>query len=379
MGALLMLQWPLSLYEGAFIGLQRMLPYHVIGATARTVGTVGGAIALYVAEPTLSVYLLWQIGATLAQVALLAILVRRYVPRIGRPARFDFATVRTVWRFAAGMSGLALTAVLIANSDKLLLSRLLPLKEFGYYTVAAMLGGALFVLVLPTFHAIFPILCARVQANDGRGEREVYHLAAQVFTVVVVPAAAVAAFFSHDLVLVWTRDPEVARRAAPAASLLLAGTALNGLMNPAYALQLAHGWTRLGLWLNVALLALMVPLFVLVAPRYGIVGAASIWAGLNAAYLVTGLPLTHRRLLPGSGARWFAEDVAVPAGLAIAIAWLGRFTVTRLSMPAGASLAAAVIVLAVSVVAAGLAAPLARRWALSRAAIESHPTPAEAR
>jgi O-antigen/teichoic acid export membrane protein len=379
MGALLTLQWPLSLYEGAFIGLQRMLPYHVIGMTARTVGTVGGALSLYVFEPSLSLYLMWQIGATLAQAATLAILVRRYVPRIDRPARFSKDAVRTVWRFAAGMSGLALTGILIANADKLVLSRFMSLEDFGYYAVAALLGGALFVLVLPTFHVVFPMLCARVQSNDERGERDAYHLAAQVFTVVVVPAAAVGAFFASDLLLVWTRNADVARRVAPAASLLLAGTALNGLMNPAYALQLAHGWTRLGLWLNVALLVLMVPLFGVVAPRYGAVGAAAIWAGLNAAYLLTGMPLTHRRLLRGSGRRWLTEDVGLPATIAVGVAAVGQFVASRLGLSAGSAVAFAVVVLALAYAAAAYAAPRARHWAFARTRIEPSPAPAEAR
>ena len=61
--------------------------------------------------------------------------------------------------------------------------------------------------------------------------------------VLVLPVAAVIAFFSFDILLLWTGSTKTASVASPIVSVLVIGMALNALMTLPYALQLSHGWT----------------------------------------------------------------------------------------------------------------------------------------
>ena len=45
---------------------------------------------------------------------------------------------------------------------------------------------------------------------------------------------------------------------------------------------------------------------------YGVEAAAMAWILLNAGYVIIGLPLMHRRLLPAEKWRWYGQDVLVP-------------------------------------------------------------------
>jgi hypothetical protein len=108
-------------------------------------------------------------------------------------------------------------------------------------------------------------------------------------------------------------------------SLLVIGTALNGLMNLPYALQLAHGWTKLTFYTNIAAVALLAPALILIARRYGAVGAASVWVILNSCYVLITLQLMHRRLLPGEKRRWYVRDVSLPLAASLVVAGLGRW------------------------------------------------------
>jgi O-antigen/teichoic acid export membrane protein len=142
--------------------------------------------------------------------------------------------------------------------------------------------------------------------------------------IVIVPAAAVIAAFSGELLLLWTNDPVVANAAAPIAAFLVVGTALNGLMNVPYALQLAHGWTRLAVKVNLLLILVAAPAIVFVTPRYGTLGAATIWPAVNLIFMLVAVPITHRRLLPGMGVRWFLRAVALPVSVTVLTAMLCR-------------------------------------------------------
>ena len=55
-------------------------------------------------------------------------------------------------------------------------------------------------------------------------------------------------------------------------SLLAIGTCLNGLMVLPYALQLAYGWTRLALYINLVAVAVLAPLIYFLAIHFGAPG-----------------------------------------------------------------------------------------------------------
>jgi hypothetical protein len=83
----------------------------------------------------------------------------------------------------------------------------------------------------------------------------------------------------------WTRNAEIVRNAGPMARMLAIGTALDGLINLPCALQLAHGWTSIGLGITIFLTVVMVPAIWFMAMYCGPVGAASVWVAVNCIYM----------------------------------------------------------------------------------------------
>jgi len=138
------------------------------------------------------------------------------------------------------------------------------------------------------------------------------------------------ALFSEELLLLWFGDAPTVAGTHLLVSLLVTGTALNALVTLPYALQLAHGWTALSFYKNVISIAVFVPLLFWLIDRYGAVGAALAWIGLNAGYLLFEIPLMHRRLLRGSMGRWYMMDVGLPVVLCFGIGLIARF-----AMPSG--------------------------------------------
>ncbi len=125
------------------------------------------------------------------------------------------------------------------------------------------------------------------------------------------PIAATISLYAYDLIYLWTGNARTAASVAPLASLLVWGTALNGVMYFPYALQLAFGRTRLPLTINAILIAVSAPITVILTATYGVIGGAASWLILNGIYLLLGTWLTHRLLLPRVGGG-FARNVAVP-------------------------------------------------------------------
>jgi O-antigen/teichoic acid export membrane protein len=280
---------------------------------------VGAVAVLALVSPTLGAFFAWLAAMSLLSLTVLALGVHQAMPRPPAPARASWATLQSVWRFAGGMTGVAFLVVLLTQVDKVLLSSMLTLQDFGYYSFAAMVAGTLHLLVVPITTALFPRLVERVAQKDVAGLAHAYHQGAQMVSVVVAPVALLLVFHGEGVLYAWSADPALARTSGSILSVLAFGTLLNCLLNVPYQAQLAHGWTSLALKVNAAAVALLVPALFWVVPRYGALGAAWVWVVLNGGYLLVNVGLMHKSILRQEKWRWYGQDVALPALAATAV------------------------------------------------------------
>ena len=365
MGIAIAVQAPRAFYTGALYGLERHVLLNGVNIAASTARSLGALAVLYLISPTVIAFFAWQILVGAAHVALLAAGVWRSLPAPSRAPRVRPRLVLDVWRFAAGVSATAALGLALRQVDKVVLSKLLSLELLGYYMLASMIANALGLLASPFFTGIFPRLAAYAAAGDRARVRDLYHRGSQFVAATVIPASVIVGLFSYELLLLWTGNPSTARLTAPIASLLVAGTALNSVVGLAYELQVAHGWTRLGVYKNALAAAVLVPLLVFLTRRYGPAGAAMVWVLLNVGYLLVELPIMHRRLLPGELWRWYVQVILRPATAALAIALL-----LRVLLPAGLGWLALAAILGLGSIVVYLGAlsamPHVRGWALER-------------
>ena len=226
---------------------------------------------------------------------------------------------------------IAVTAAVLTQMDKIILSRLLGLQEFGYYVLAWTVANALAMVIAPVFSAYFPSLSRAVAARDEETLRTLYHHASQVMAGLILPIGVTLACFSQEALRLWTQDPVLAQNAHLVLSILLAGTMVNGLMNVPYGLLLAYGWTSLAFYANLAAIAVLLPLVVVLTKHFGPAGAACAWLLLNAGHMVITQQILHRRILPAEKARWYLQDTLKPALIVVAIAGSAKLLLQDLS------------------------------------------------
>jgi O-antigen/teichoic acid export membrane protein len=331
MGLVLALQLPFSFYQAALMGLQRQVALNAIVVATAAARSVGTALVLWKISPTVEAFFLCQLAVSLVQMAATQAAVWSTLggalttrPALGR--------LGSIWRYAAATSANSVVGIALTQTDKVLLSRLLPLEQFGYYALAGTMASFLWAIAIPVNQALFPRFAQLVELGDQATLSALYHRASQFMVVALVPAAATVVVFAWQLMFLWTRNARTADQTALIAALLIAGTTLNAIASVPGYLQSAAGWPSLMLYTNLASAIVLVPAILIVAPRYGAPGAASVWLVLNAGYLVFNVPIMHRWLLRGELWRWYGEDLVRPAGGAILVAVIGRVL-----MPASSS------------------------------------------
>jgi len=327
MGLVLALQWPMAAYMGALLGLQEQVALNIIKIVFATASSAGGALLLWLVSGGIELFFWWQLLVALVGLLVSIWLVWRILPPAIRRARFEWKLLQRNWRFAAGITGITITAIVLTQGDKWILVNLVDLKTFGYYTIGGTVAAAVYLLVTPIFNTVYPRYAALAAAKDESALARQYHLGAQLMASLLLPTGLLLGFFSQEILVIWTHNPEIAQRAAMVVTMLVLGNTMNGLMNLPYALQLAYGWTALALRINLALTAIFLPLVYYCTVLYSMPGAAFAWAAVSALYLVIGVPLTHRRLLVHEQIKWWVRDAFVPLLSALAILVVTRIIV----------------------------------------------------
>ena len=305
-----------SLYSSTLAGLQRQVAQNAISSTVATMKGVGAIAILEWVAPTAMAFFIWQSICAVVGLGLSAMVVYRYLPSPPAAPRFSITCLRSVWRFAAGLFVITLLALLLTQVDKILLSRLLTLDLFGYYTLATTVTGSLALGVTPIVAAYYPRFNQFVVIGDIESLRAAYHQSSQLVSVIVGSAASVLVVMAKPMLMAWTGSTELSERVAPTLTVLGLGTFMNCLMWIPYQLQLAHGWTSLAIATNTIAVILLVPALLVIVPTHGMLGAAWVWVLLNAGYLVFGVQLMHRRILRSDLWTWYVKDVGVPLSAA---------------------------------------------------------------
>lgn len=360
MGGVIALRFFENVYRSGLIGLQHQVLLNVITSVAATVRGVGAVMVLAWFSPTISAFFLWQ-GAVSA-VSALAMLVALYrrVPMTIWAPRFSKRALAGVWKFAGGMLCITFLSLMLTQLDKVILSKLISLEQYGYYALAATVANLLYMVITPISQVYYPHFSALLVRQDASALAHSYHKAAQSVSVVAGSIGFLLIAFSEPLVFLWTHDAALAERVAPIVSVLALGTLINGFLWIPHQMQLAHGITDLAVRTNVIAILIVAPALWWIAPRYGPLGTAWVWVALNMGYVLFNAHLMYRRVLHDQRRAWYLQDVGLPFLVLSLTALACRWGLPPASSLVGAA-ATLAFVLCALLIASSIAAPTIRQ------------------
>ena len=312
MGFVAALKFVEGIYRSAIIGLQKQVQLNVIMVTFSTLRGLGAVAVLVFYSPTIGAFFAWQAFVSIVTIVVFGLYLYRVLPVTGAKSKFSWEELNKIKKYAAGMMGTTLLAILLTQIDKMLLVKMLSLSEYGYYTMAFLVANVLYMAVGPISQAFFPKFAELKAKEDENGLIDMYHKSSQLVTVIIGVITGYLMFFSETIILVWTQDKALTMVVCPLVSILSLGTFLNILMWIPYQMQLAHGWTSLAIKTNIIAIVVIMPAILIVVPIYGAIGAVWIWTVLNAGYVLIGVHFMYRKILINEKWRWYFEDIIKP-------------------------------------------------------------------
>ena len=316
MAANLSLQVPLSLYIAGFNGLQRQIVPNIIMFVSFLFQGAGGLAIAGFFKHSLVAYFAWLLivnGFTVIVTRIVFVCnVLQYLT-----GRIHWAILKNISGMAMEAGGTVLLGVCMIHTDKVLLSGLLDLDDYGVYSLAWFVASGIYLLANPIFTAIFPRMTEMLEQNSEGDAVRLYHTANQYMTCLVFPPALTVIFFSEEVLLAWTGNASVAGSGAFVLSMLMIGCLLNTLGYVPYAAQLAHKWAILGLYLNAASVLIYIPVVIIFTKIWGTTGAALAWSGLFVLLLPISLFIMHQKIMRQEFVSTITRDL-IPAALAVA-------------------------------------------------------------
>jgi O-antigen/teichoic acid export membrane protein len=308
------LRWMSGLYRGVITGAERLVwlsAYNSVVATGRFVLVLPVLIFVSAAPIT---FFIFQLGVAMFELLGLTWMAYRLLPKIpkGQRIQWEWAPLKPVLKFSLSIAFTSSVWVLVTQTDKLVLSKILPLADYGYFTVAVLVASGIMIVSGPVSSAIMPRM-TRLQAEGKHNELiAVYRQATQLVTVLATPVALVLIFFAPQVLWAWTGDAMLVEKAAPVLSLYAIGYAFLAVSAFPYYVQYAKGNLHLHLIGNALFVLFLIPTVIWAATHHGMSGAGWAWLIANATYFFVWTPLVHRKFVPGLHMNWLLSDILRP-------------------------------------------------------------------
>lgn len=326
MAIIVALRWVSGLYRGAITGFERLVwlgSFNVIFATARFVLVI--PLFIYVGTRP-SEFFAYQLLLAIIEVFVLATQTYRLLPAMETQTRvpWEWDSLRGVIKFSVSISVASLAWLMATQADKLVLSKLLPLTEYGYFTLVAMVASGVLVISSPISGAMLPRLTKLNAEGNLAGLTKLYRDATQYVVTMAVPVTLVLALFADKVLWVWTGNDKLVGQVAPTLTLYAIGSGISVVAAFPYYLQYAKGNLRLHLVGSFLFVGLFLPALIYTTNSQGMYGAGWSWLAVNLVYFLFWVPLVFHKIAPGLYWPWLLEDVVMTGAPAVIAAWAIR-------------------------------------------------------
>lgn len=293
-------QFPGLLYRSVLIGAQAQLALNGLMMVGALLRHVGGVVVVLV-WPSIPAYLGWQAFIALIETLMRAKWAWKILGGRNHEIGWDKKELQQMSVLVISMSGAVLLGVLIVQVDKIILSRMLPIDQLGYYMIASSIALGVLQLIYPITQAVLPHM---IHLRQSPGALWRFNIKLMVLlTSLVCAATVIFALFGHLLLEIWLKNSSTIAKVYPIIAVLLLGTAMNVLYNVGYLNWLVLGRMERVLQVNAISLTVAIALIPIFVASYGMIGAAFGWLTINGIGLLLSLEwLKGRQHAPAASA-----------------------------------------------------------------------------
>ncbi len=319
MGVVIALRLYSTLYKSGIQGLEQHAWLNAVNILIATLRYFGGLVLVSSLSQDPQDFFEFQVAVALLETLIFATRAWRQMPVAHWFTGIDWQLVKPILPFAASISLSSVLWIVLTQVDKVLLSEILPLDQYGYFSLVALITTGIMMLTNPLVQALLPRLTVLV-AEDRHQDMQNLFLAANRFVCTFLfPLAAIVALHAEPLLYAWTGDQAAAQWGRPILCWYALGSAIMAASAFQFYLQYAYGQMRLHIWYSVISAVITVPVMFLAIQYQGAYGAALAFFSLRAVSFAIWPMIVHQRLAPGIHGQWLRDILRISAMTAVGL------------------------------------------------------------
>jgi O-antigen/teichoic acid export membrane protein len=324
MGAMIGMRWFASLYRSGIVGMEDQVWLSIASIVLISFKFIGALILLAFVSQDVQFFFIYQLVIGVLEV--LVLMSRFYskllvTEKVSSLIDFDWQAVKSVAPFTLGIAYTATLWVMITQTDKLILSGILTLSEFGYFGLVALMAGSITSLSGPISQAIIPRMTLLIGQGKHTEMLSLYRQVSQAVTVIALATSLIIGLYAHALIFAWTGDLEAASWGSNILIWFSLGNGILAISGFQYYLQSAFGQLKLHVIGSTLSALIQVPILYFASVNYGAEGAGLCWFGFRLIWFLGWTPIVHHRFVPGLHAEWLLKDIMPIAVITIALAF----------------------------------------------------------
>lgn len=279
-------QFPGGLYKGFLQAAEEQVVLNTILISCIILRHLFGVLIVFYL-PSLLTYILWQISTIALETILRSYYSWKFVKTKRTFITFNYQTFRPALTSAIKMSLVVVLGVLTTQLDRIILSAMVPIEQYGFYVIASAVSLGVLGLIHPFVIAIAP---GMMQSHDNDKKMRNLNLRLTKIIASIVFIGAFLFIIGGEWFLeIWMRDIQAVNIIHPLLSILLIGSALNAFYHVGYYNWLAkHRSDRILLVNSIGLILTLIITPILIK-SVGMIGATFGFVAMNFVSFVVSL------------------------------------------------------------------------------------------
>jgi O-antigen/teichoic acid export membrane protein len=225
----------------------------------------------------------------------------------------SFTLLKQVWKVSSLFLLISILSTINLQIDKLMISKMLPLHNLGYYNTSYSFGQIIVSICTPLATAISPVLIRSYAQSLESETINVFHRFSKINTVLLTALGTTLILNSSFLINFWTQNQAYTMAMIPVTNyMVIAGMLLAAQIIP-YNLAVASADLKPIVYTCIVNISLTLPAYYWGIKYYGLKGCAAVWMISNVFMLLINVYYYLRKSMSHQYVRWLLSDILIPA------------------------------------------------------------------
>lgn len=314
MGIILSIRWFSTIYKSGINGFEDQVWLNKTNIFISTLKYLGSLIVLIFISQDIKMFFYYQLAVGIVEVIILNIRMYKLLPIYEMKndvfsLKINIQAIKVILPFSMSICYTTLIWTLLMQFDKLILSNVLSLENFGYFSMIILIASSLIAIATPIFLAISPKMTVLLSSGENAKMQNVYKKMTQLITWSVLSSSLLIYIFSKQILFIFIGNIEASEWGSNILILYSLGYAFFVLGSFQYYLQNSFGDLKYYVRGASIMLIFQIPVMYYSVVQYEAIGSGFVWLIFNFLWFIFFTLIVHNKFLPKFHLKWLLEDI----------------------------------------------------------------------